>query len=178
MGNFFSRLSEHQKKVFGWVALAAVFSLGLLILQPGSSSGPAPSLSNRPEIETPINTEELWQRELTAILDRLLGAKRARVFLTLERSSKLSVASSLTEEIRQDLDGREERRITSNPIILRDEGMRKEIPLVLEQEEPIVRGVLVVLDWDFDPSLRLRVAQAVQTVLQIPMHRIEVLFKE
>ena len=38
-----------------------------------------------------------------------------------------------------------------------------------------MQGVLVVADGAEDPELRFRIAQAVQTVLQIEMYRIEVL---
>lgn len=178
MSNFLGRLSERQKKMLGWVALAAVLGVGLLILQPASSpTSPSPP-AKPPEIPQSLTAKESWERQLTLMLDGLLGGRHSQVFLTLERGVKLSIAYSLSEEERQLAQGGQERRLTSNPTILRDEGARQEMPLVLEQEEPLVRGVLVILDWEPDADLRWRVAEAVQTVLQVPMYRIEVLFKE
>ena len=175
MGSLFSRLNERQKRLFGWIALAAVFGLGIMVLQP-----PSANLKSSPDPELPasLSVKEQWEQELTAMLDGLLGGRRSQVLITLERGSKLVVAYSTTEEERLTPDGGEDRRWTSTPIILRDEGARKELPLVLEQEEPLIRGVLVIIHWDGHADLRWRVAQAVQTVLQVPMYRIEVLFKE
>lgn len=71
-----------------------------------------------------------------------------------------------------------ERRWTSSPVLMRNDAERKEVPLVLEEIEPTVRGVLVVVDQTPRAELRLAISQAVATALQVPMYRIEVLFKQ
>jgi len=88
------------------------------------------------------------------------------------------VAQNVTEEVRTGPEGIVERRLTSTPVLLRSDAERREMPLVLEQIEPQVRGVLVVVDADPSAELRLAIAQAVATALQLPMYRIEVVFKQ
>ncbi|HHY09685.1 MAG TPA: hypothetical protein GX528_03870 [Firmicutes bacterium] len=176
MGGFLSRLSEQQKKMLGWLALAAVIGVGALILQPAPKD-PAP-LPEIPPQALGADWQGKWESELRAILDALLGERCSEVFLTLEQGASLDIAYSVTEEERSSAAQDFESRRTSTPIILRDDGMRKETPLILKKRQPTVRGVLVVLRRSPDPGLRLRVAQAVQTALQAPMYRIEVLFKE
>lgn len=182
MGELWSRLSEKQKRVVSWLLVGTTVGIGLLILQPTkpntSSQGTLGANQGQQSFQAPAVVENSWEKELTRILDQMLGAKDTQVFLTLEGGRKLEIAYATTEEARSSADGGSERRFTSTPVTLRDDGARKEVPLILEQLEPKVRGVLVVVNRTFDSSLRFQLAQAVATVLQVPMYRIEVLFKQ
>jgi len=102
------------------------------------------------------------------MLNRMLGGNAAQVFLTLEQGPSLTIAYSVTEEERESAEGAVERRWSSTPVILRNDSERKETPLVLEEREPTVRGVLIVVDKRVDGELRLKLARAVATVLQVP----------
>lgn len=179
MGELWSRLSERHKKLLSWLAVGVVLGVGILVLQPATPSQISTSLPQQ-QVETPSSesAQERWARELSAILNTMLGGKRSQVFLTMERGPKLNIAYNVTEEERHTLEGSSDRRRTSNPVLLRNDAERKEVPLILEQIEPTVRGVLVVLDHEPGADLRLAIAQAVATALQVPMYRIEVLFKQ
>ncbi len=180
MGELWNRLSEGQKKVFSWLAVGLIVGVGILMLQPSTPAG----LTTNPSPVLPIeasawsSTQEHLEKELQDILNTMLGGKRTQVFLTMERGPRLIIAYDLTEEERYNTEGLMERRWTSNPVLLRNDAERKEVPLVLEEIEPVVRGVLVVVDRESRPDLRLAVSQAVATALQVPMYRIEVLFKQ
>lgn len=180
MVELWNRLSEKQKKALVWLGLAAIFGVGLFVLQPSS---PAKLPLNLPaqtidESTGFGSTQERWEKELATILNTMLGGKGNQVFLTMDRGSRLEIAYNLTEEERYSAEGLQDRRWTSSPVLLRNDGERKEMPLVLQQYEPTVRGVLVILDQEPSSELRLAVAKAVATVLQIPMYRIEVMFKQ
>jgi len=58
------------------------------------------------------------------------------------------------------------------------DGGKRESPLILEEQEPMVRGIVVFVEGAYDAEVRLRIARAVQTVFQIPMYRIEVLSRD
>lgn len=177
MGELWNRLTERQKRILPWLAVILVMGAGLLLLQPSPgpqsyTAPPAPQPS-----EGPGDLGERLAKELTDILNMMLGGKRCSVFLTMDRGARLEVARNVTEEVRTGPEGSVERRFTSTPVILRSEADRREIPLVLEQIEPQVRGVLVVVDAPASAELRLAVAQAVATALQLAMYRIEVVFQ-
>ncbi|NMA61462.1 MAG: hypothetical protein GX956_06240 [Firmicutes bacterium] len=179
MGELWKRLGERQRRVFGWLALATILGIAILIMQPQSPQATQLPLTKAGEEATISSSlESHWEGELTSLINNLLGTKGNQVFLTLERRSKLVIAHNSTIEERKTTDGSQELRKTTTPVILRNDGERKESPLILEELEPIVRGVVVVLDHQSDTQLRLQVAQAIATVLQVPMYRIEVLFKQ
>lgn len=106
------------------------------------------------------------------ILSQIAGVGDVEVFVTLERSSKIVIAESITEEIREG-----EMRQTKSPITLRADGGSYEVPVILEEYEPQLRGVLIVASGAEHPQTRYQILQAVQTVLQLPMYKIEVLAK-
>lgn len=178
MGDLWSRLGERQKKLISWLAIALVIGIGLLVLRPPTATPPA-SLQVAP-VDS-VSSQSLattWERKLTAILNRMLGGNYTQVFLTLERGPSLNISHNVTEEERQTAEGGTEWRRTLTPVILRNDAERKETALVLEEIEPAVRGVLIVVDHKLDVELNLKLAQAVATVLQVPMYRIEVLSKQ
>lgn len=180
MGELWNRLSERQKKISSWLAVALIIGVGILMLQPSIPAEVPTSLSPVSSIETSprSSTQEHLEKELQAILNTMLGGKHTQVFLTMEGGPRLVIAYALTDEERYSAEGLSERRWTSSPVLLRNDGERKEVPLVLEEIEPVVRGVLVVVDQEPRSDLRLAISQAVATALQVPTYRIEVLFKQ
>ncbi|HHU60418.1 MAG: hypothetical protein QM401_06235 [Bacillota bacterium] len=178
MGELWSRLNEKQRKIIGWLAIATIIGIAVLLLSPTQVTQIQDSGSKQ-AAPVNINIDECsWEKELTQILNALLGGKRSQVFLTLERGPQINIARNETEEERTLSDGSVERRWTSTPVILRNDESRKEMPLILDESEPIVRGVLIVVEYEPQAELRLEIARAVSTALQLPMHRIEVLFKK
>lgn len=180
MGEVWSRLNERQKKLLSWLAVVLIIGVGILILQPSTPEDVPTSLPGGLPVamRNLDSVQERLQKELASILSTMLGGRRTEVFLTMERGPKLEIAYDLTEEERIGAAGLSERRWTSNPVLMRNDAERKEVPLVLEEIEPIVRGVLVVVDQEPHTNTRLTISQAVATALQIPMYRIEVLFKQ
>jgi len=178
MGELWNRLTERQKRLLPWLAALLVMGAGLLMSQPSSRLEPGGLLTSEQPALAAGEREQSVAEELTEILNYLLGGRRCAVYVTMDRGPRLNVAESITEEVRTGPEGVVEKRLTSAPVILRSDAERRETPLVLEEIEPQVRGVLVVVDAEPRAELRLAVAQAVATVLQLPMYRIEVLFKE
>jgi stage III sporulation protein AG len=180
MGEVWSRLNEKQKKLFSWLAVVLVIGVGFFLIQPSTPTQVPTTVTGGFSVE-PKDSDpyrEHLQKELQSILSSMVGGKSTEVFLTMERGASLKVAYDLTEEERIGSEGLQEKRRTSSPVLMRNDAERKEVPLILEETEPVVRGVLVVVDQEPYPELRLQVAQAVATALQIPMYRIEVLFKQ
>ena len=179
MRELWNRMNEKQQKLFSYLAVVLIVGVGLLLLQPTTPVGlpGLPTSESSPVVRTSDSRKETLEKELTSILDSLLGGKGTDVFLTMDRGPSLQIAYDRTEEERWGDQGLSEQRRTQSPVLMRNDADRKEVALVLEEVEPTVRGVLVVVAEAPSSELRLAVAQAVATALQVPMYRIEVLFK-
>ncbi|NLL43911.1 MAG: hypothetical protein GX251_11290 [Firmicutes bacterium] len=180
MGELWSRLNERHKKIFSWLAVVLIIGVGILLIQPSKPAEVPASLSSgsSADAKPASSAQESLEKELAAILNTMLGGKYAEVFLTMDSGRRLVIAYDLTEEERYGPQGLTERRWTSSPVLMRNDAERREVPLVLEEVEPRVRGVLVVVDYEPRPELQWAVSQAVATALQVPMYRIEVMFKQ
>ncbi|HOB87477.1 MAG TPA: hypothetical protein PKO38_07295 [Bacillota bacterium] len=140
---------------------------------------PAPSTREEPPVEG--GGAELC-RELEAMLNEIRGVSRARVFLTLESSSRQELVQDreATRRTNTEEDGAGGTRRTEEEtqrythVVVRD-GQGEESPIVVQTEEPRYRGVLVVADGVEDPAVKMRVIEALRAVLNLSAHRISVL---
>ncbi|MDI9419811.1 MAG: hypothetical protein GX228_08150 [Firmicutes bacterium] len=176
----FERLTASQRKLLSWVGLLAAVGIGLMLLQSPSLQPPrADSDSSQSQQSLSVGSFSSGQgyaaeieERLSHTLAQIAGVGAVEVFVTLERSSRVVVAESLSEENR---DG--ETRLTRAPIVLRAGSQASDVPLVLESYEPQLRGVLIVAAGADNPHIRHQIFKAAQTVLQLPAYKIEVLAK-
>lgn len=166
------QLSDKQKKTLSWLSLIVLVGVGLLIIQPSSNRQNPQPLSTVPS--TPVAADfaaeaQYVENRLAQLLSAVAGIRKADVFVTLERGPRLNIA----EEVSYEQQAGETTRQTTAPALVRNGQV--ENPIILQKDWPEVRGVLIVADGAEDPIVRLKIAQAVQTVLQIEMYRIEVL---
>lgn len=175
------KLSTSQRKVLNWLGFIVVVGVGFMLIQP--SKNPVADLSSSKQISTFSQTElnshdpshyvTNVEQRLQKIISQIEGAGKVAVYVTLERSSQLVIAESTTEDISGD-----QHRTVKTPITLRTEGGSKEVPLVITEYEPQLRGVLIVASGATNPDVRYRILRATETALQLPMYKIEVLPKE
>ncbi len=187
----FDKLNASQRKMLNWLGFCIVIGVGFMIIQPPEPTAPPESVT-QPVARSldgwsrTNSYEERIEQELTTTLSQIEGVGTVKVFTTLDRGPHIVVAESITEDRRtveeNDQAGgirvTEDIRHTASPVTLRLEGERKEVPLIIEEYDPIIRGVLVVATGAHHSDVRYMIAKAVQTVLQIPMYKIEVLPKE
>lgn len=171
MTKILERLSDKQKRFLSWLALVALIGVGLLMVQTPKRQI---ETSFQGEITAPDRSDfaaeaRYLEQRLSELLSAVMGIRRADVFVTLERGTRLTIAEESTYEQRNDI----ETRRTTAPALVRSG--QSESPIILEEIWPQIRGVLVVADGAEDPQVRFQIAHAVQTVLQIEMYRIEVL---
>jgi stage III sporulation protein AG len=165
------RLSDKQKKLVSWLAIAVLIVVGFLMVQPPKQQFGTPTQAetkNSSNLDFAAEAQYIEKR-LSELLSAVAGIRRADVFVTLERGTRLNIAEESTYEQRNNA----ETRRTTTPALVRSG--QSESPIVLEETWPQIRGVLVVADGADDPQVRFTIAHAVQTVLQIEMYRIEVL---
>ncbi|HHX51193.1 MAG TPA: stage III sporulation protein AG, partial [Clostridia bacterium] len=67
-----------------------------------------------------------------------------------------------------------ENNSTGQIVLLKSGQAGKEQPVIIQEERPAIRGILVVADGAKDPLIRKKLLRAVETVLDLDVHRISV----
>ena len=146
-----------------------------------------PEIQQNEELESdPTTTEEILEARLTSILSEIRGSGEVSVALTLKTGSEYKYAKNVTEDEREvsevDTDGGE--RITTETtgdrevVLVQNEGMGEEEPVIKMETKPQIRGVLVVAEGASDPSVKAELTDAVRTMLGIPAHLVSVVTME
>lgn len=127
------------------------------------------------------------ERRLEQILSEVAGAGQVQVMLQMEGSEFHVYARQTTEEesMTREVDGngvvtetRQEMRRSDQPVFRQGSQGRNEEALIETIYAPEVRGVLVIADGASNENIRYQLSQAVQTVLGVAAHRVEVLPKK
>lgn len=170
--------------------------IGCLLIMAGEAFAP-PAQSPRPMAEPVVARprEEaaesvsgyatLLETGLAEVLSQVSGAGEVKVRVYLgsgpryEYAKKTSANARTTEEKDQAGGVRTitEREDGQEVTVVRNDSAKKEEPIVLVRHEPEVRGVLVLATGAGDGRVREALSQAVQTALNLPAHRVEVLPK-
>jgi stage III sporulation protein AG len=126
--------------------------------------------------------EKELMRSLRYVLEQIDGISDVHVVISFEKSEEFFYAQALEETLREtsesDREGgvREIHESTRKQdyVLLREPG-GGEIPLLLSENMPRVSGIMVVAKGAENSSLRLKVVRAIQSLLNLPVHRIAVL---
>lgn len=135
---------------------------------------------------TPAEYAAGLEQGLTETLGQIVGAGEVRVRVYLESGPRFEYArktssNARTTEERDRTGGLRtitEREDGQEVTVVRNDGAKKEEPVILVRHEPEIRGVLVLATGAADVRVREALAAAVQTALGLPAHRVEVLARE
>ena len=180
IGKAFSRLVGKMKKnkKLELMVYGSLIALGVLlfVLIPGGGNGTDPP--NETEHEQKQAETELEGR-LEAVLSSIRGAGKVKVMITYDTSSRLvpamstDVQSGTTENRGTGSESITQTRTeSSRPATVSTSGGAETI--VLTEIEPTIRGVIVIAEGAADVSVRLKLQNAVITVLGITAERIDV----
>lgn len=190
---------EKQKRRFGWILIMGATGLAIMIisqfiqvreasLPPEKNNSPATETEAKPvssskEEDSMVQYEQKYEEELEQVLSKIVGVDDVSVIVNLD---------STAEEVVQ-VDKRESRQVTTEAdknggkrSITQDTEDQKtayyrsengEKPVVIKKLKPEVRGVLVVARGVENLKVKAVVIEAVQRMLDVPMHRISVLPK-
>lgn len=171
--------------------LLALLLLGIILMFASSFFIPAEKKS----FDSTISTENTSEKSSTAysyeeelvkslqhVLENIDGISQVQIFINFAGSKESFYARVNEETNRQTTEqdregGRREIYETSTKedyILLRDSG-GGEKPLLLRENMPEINGILVVAGGVENSLLQLKVVRAIQSVLNLPVHRIAVL---
>ncbi|SHI92786.1 stage III sporulation protein AG [Lutispora thermophila] len=122
------------------------------------------------------------QEQLSTILSKIYGAGKVSVMITYESGKEIvtqkdkSIVDKVTDE--KDTDGGtriiNESSIDDKTVMVNQPGGSSQ-PVVVKEINPEIKGVIVVAEGAWDSKVKLKISEAVQTVLDIPAYRVTVL---
>jgi len=181
---------------FRWLILIGCLGAALMILSSffsvngkcrGDSSSadlkgdsvPAAAFGNKDM--TMQDYEEMYESQLRDVLGKIVGVENVSVMVNLESSEETVVEKDRreTEQVTEESDKKggtrkiNEHTVEDKVVLYRtDEG---EKPIVVKRIKPRVRGVLIVAEGAEDLKRKALIIEAVQRVLDVPVHRISVM---
>ncbi|NLT95897.1 MAG: stage III sporulation protein AG [Clostridia bacterium] len=188
------KVNGKQKKYISLLALVAVF--GVLAIFVGNFAGgneeQSPLIAGEPKVVNSSGggmgelaaAEQQMAERLEKILSQIAGIGEVAVNLTLESSSEYQYAinqqvdKTLVTERAQDGSTRttDETREDAQ-IVMKNMAQGKNEPVIVKEIRPQVVGVMIVAEGANNPLTREEISKAVQTLLNIPAHRVTVLPK-
>ncbi|MDI6893402.1 MAG: stage III sporulation protein AG [Bacillota bacterium] len=167
-----------------WLVLAGV--VGLILILAGSWLGQRRSQPPIPagrdtEVMAPVAARgEVTPESLETVLSRIAGAGQVAVSITYRSGPRQDVVQDVSRTTRRTeekepggaLRVTEEKQESVQAVMARPGGQDQ--PVVSRQEAPEIAGVLVVASGARDPRVCEMLARAVQTLLGLPAHRVQV----
>lgn len=121
------------------------------------------------------------ENDLATILSKIQGVGRVSVMVTLESGSEIipakdeSISDKVTNE--KDTNGGTRtinEKTTDDKVVFTTAQGGSSKPLIIKEINPEIKGVIVVAEGAEDSKVKLKISQAVQTVLDIPAYRVSV----
>lgn len=194
------KTSKEKLSFFHWILIIACIGLATMILQnyfslkEEVSSTLSPALakeepqevfgSARSSPKSMDEYEEFYENQLVDILSKIVGVGDVSVMVNLESTEKVVVEKNIrTQQSQTNEKDREggsrniEDHMKDEQVVILRNGNGEE-PIIVMTEKPSVRGVLVVAEGANNIQVKTWIAEAVQRVLDVPLHRISVLPKK
>lgn len=187
-------MQEGSKKK-GYSLLFLIF-LGIILMLAGTVSsslkripGSSADRNDLDAVETAPPGYEKYESELgnslQDVLEHIDGISHVQVFIHFTSGEENHLALNREESTRRTIETDREggsREIYEDShreehVVLRESG-GGEHPVVLREDPPTVKGVLVVASGAESSANRLKIVRAIQSVLDLPVHRIAVLEHE
>jgi len=172
-----------------WLMMAAALIIGVVLMLEAFSIGKEQNVipennANNLRTSEPVTVsseavrlEQDTEKRLEEVLGEIQGAGKVSVTLFLAAGPQYNYANNtntskdqgggtrLTTEINED----------TQMVMSRAVGSNGDQPVVIKEIKPDVQGVLVVAEGASDPFVRATLSKAVQTLMGIPAHQVNVL---
>lgn len=121
------------------------------------------------------------ENQLSTVLSQIDGAGKVSVMITLKTGTEIIPAKdeTISDKTTNEKDTEGGTRIineqnTSDKVVFMNEQGGASEPLVLKEINPQIKGVIIVAEGAKDPKVKLKLTEAVQTVLDVPAYRVSV----
>ena len=132
--------------------------------------------SNNISYTSSLEYSTLLENKLKTVLGNIKGAGNVSVMVTLESGPELKIATQTDERTNTTTNSSGTTTsvtVVEEPIIITQNG--KEVPLILMEILPVIKGVVVVAEGAKDVGVRLQLLEAVQALLNLSSGNIQIL---
>ncbi|SDW53448.1 stage III sporulation protein AG [Marininema mesophilum] len=193
---------EGKVSTFRWLLILGCLGVGIMIVSsffadrnqglptsglPGKEKQEASSTAQWDKGSGELSMKEyeaMYESELSDMLANVIGVKEVTVMVNLDSSEEevYQRDRQSQEQVTKETDTRGgNRQIRQSDqdekVVLQRKGDGEEVPIVVKKVKPYVRGVLVVARGVENLQVKAAIIEAVQRVLDVPIHRISVLPK-
>jgi len=190
-------LKDPQLRKIGWLLIVGILGVLLLIFSFSPRLSSPSGTSTSPRLATGDGAasvtggmvpgtgedEARLERKLAEILSQVAGAGRVNVKVSFNTGRAYDYAENATREesTSRELDSRGVTRETTQVrtsqqmVTTQERGGGLAMPVVRNTAEPHIQGVLVVADGAKDTKVKRALAEAVTTLLDVPLHKVAVL---
>ncbi len=165
MNKFFDKLNSRFTFKKYRLFLVAVMCIGLIMVTFGDKNGKINKTDSGEEKENVVTSntaeEKKIEQQLEEILSEVSGVGKIKVFVTYESTDEKIVL--------KDKDGH------GGENTVQYGGSSENQPFVYKVLPPEIGGVLIVSEGADDVKTKNDIADAVSTVLEIPLHKVKVL---
>ncbi len=170
------------KKKIQYLAIGLIIVVILAIYFASAGKTPAPPTRDADEAAADVQTPGIQdgiEEKLKAILSRIEGAGEVEVMVTYESSAEIVPAVSMDTQTSTTTDSRESGTSTTNSENVQRQvvtlgGSGGNAALVIKENSPTVRGVIVVAQGADDIAVKLSLLKAVQTILNVSPDKVDV----
>ena len=138
----------------------------------GSNNKSSAVSSNNSTYQTSAEYVEKLENKLTLLLSKVKGAGEVEVMISVKTGSSINIAES-TETKTTMSGGNEVTTVSTSPILIASNGT--ENPIIISENLPEVSGVVVVSSGASDINVKMYLITAVQTLLDLPQDKIQIL---
>lgn len=181
----------NPKGKYGYWGIGIMVILGIvLMVVPGIFLQKQDYVQPQVAVESKVNggsyslaaMEHALASELGEILSQVAGAGKVIVSVSLESGPEQNYAHNTTDDKStvEEKDSGGGTRVTTGlnnktEVVFAQNGGS---PIVIKETAPVIKGVLVIAEGASDGETKAKLSRAVQTVLNLPAHRVVVLPKE
>lgn len=164
--------------------IAALILLVLGFIPQGrtsSASGDAPGNTDYNGQEGVYDYEEYTEKRLEELIGSISGAGKVKVMITFQETSEkiLAEEGSVSENTVKEADSnggtRDTREYSASKSYLTDGKQGTDSPYVIQEKKPQAQGVVVIAQGADNPEVVSSITAAAQALLNVPVHRIQVL---
>lgn len=145
-----------------------------------------PQITQQEAIPSIAEAEKALEQRLQEVLGQIegVGQVTASVSLASTKEQQFAVNTVAGSKVTNEKDPSGGSRVitesTDNDqlVLVHQEQGSRELPVVIKESKPEIQGVVVVAEGAADPWVKADLAKAVQTLLNVPAHKVSILAKE
>lgn len=154
-----------------WIAFIFILGLGLILLP--TEKKPTDAELRDTDRENHQEYREEIEKDLQDILSRVKGVGKVDVMVTLSDSGNTYFATDETESFSERNGEKSKSHQTQH--VLKSNGSNTDEPLITGKKTPKIAGVLVCAEGAADAGVKNSIKCAVEALLGVGSHRVEVL---